>query len=308
MILAAWLASSMTAPSRQQHAGLGSLAGRFRYGVPYYFGQINAHMVPLPALLMLLTLRRSTAGVGTADDASGNRRAAALYAVVALGGIAGAMLSPHRFFRYIVPVFPIVIGLLAIGLASVWSRGRWGKALSAAVVVAVVSSNLPFVLSHAALAALARGSGVVTVRNPVNDYSVPLALLVHELRDPPRGPVAASVEYLRRHASSGDVVVAMYGELPLKFHTDLTIYGGETAQLPPAQIKTDWIWPRTLVVYPEVRPVAEWIRLELAHGKYERIELDAVDRRWENREDPEEHVFSNPGPSGPPVVLYRAAE
>ena len=48
----------------------------------------------------------------------------------------------------------------------------------------------------------------------------------------------------------------------------------------PAEIKPDWIWPRALVVYPEVRPVADWIRLELARGTYERIELDAVDRRW----------------------------
>jgi hypothetical protein len=105
-----------------------------------------------------------------------------------------------------------------------------------------------------------------------------------------------------------DVLVTTYGDLPLKFHTGLKIYGGETGQLPAADIKVDWIWPRNLRVYEEVRVTAEWIRLELSRGRYQRIELEAVDRRWENREDPEEHIFSNPGPDGPRVVLYRAAE
>ena len=50
----------------------------------------------------------------------------------------------------------------------------------------------------------------------------------------------------------------------------------------------------------------EWIDKELSSSTYVRIELPAVDRRWENREDPEEHIFSNPGPDGPRVVLYRA--
>ena len=53
----------------------------------------------------------------------------------------------------------------------------------------------------------------------------------------------------------------------------------------------------------------EWVEQELAHGDLRAdSSCDAVDRRWENREDPDEHIFTNPGPPGPPVVLYRAAE
>jgi hypothetical protein len=161
------------------------------------------------------------------------------------------------------------------------------------------------VWSHAALSSLARSSGLVTVRERSVGHRVPLALLFREFRDPPRGPVAAAVEYLQRHAEEGDVLVATYGDLPLKFHTKLAVYGGETAQLPPESVKADWIWSRNMNVYANVRPVVEWARDELSRGGYRPIELPVVDRRWENREDPAEHIFSNPGPSGPPVVLYR---
>jgi hypothetical protein len=54
-----------------------------------------------------------------------------------------------------------------------------------------------------------------------------------------------------------------------------------------------------------VRDSDAWIEKELSSREYERIELPMVDRRWENREDPEQHIFSNPGPGGPPIVLYR---
>ena len=114
------------------------------------------------------------------------------------------------------------------------------------------------------MAGAARASGLVSVRDRVIEYRVPLAELAQELRDPPRGPIAATVEYLRKHARPNDVVVTSYGELPLKFHTRLTVYGGETAQLPPADVAADWIWPRHLGSYREVRASEEWIARELA--------------------------------------------
>jgi 4-amino-4-deoxy-L-arabinose transferase-like glycosyltransferase len=307
LVLIAWLALSFTAPSRQSHAGFGVLINRFRYGSTYYIGQINAHVLPLPLLLTLgaLWLRGRTP-----DDRErfAPRRAAMLFSIVVMGGIGGAMLSPYRFFRYAVPVLPIVLALGAIGLAALSTRGRVSRLLAAGIVVALVTSTAPFVWSHNLMSAMARASGLINVRDRVREYRVPLAELAQELRDPPRGPIAATVEYLRRHGRPNDVVVTSYGELPLKFHTRLTVYGGETAQLPPVDVAADWIWPRHLGRYREVRASEDWIDKELSQGNYAAIELPVVDRRWENREDPEEHIFFNPGPSGPPVVLYRAVE
>ena len=307
LLLLVWLAMSFTSPSRQSQSGFAVLITRFRYGVPYYFGQFDAHVFPLSILLTLgfLWLCGAISGAG---ERVATRHAAVLLAMVAVGGICGAMLSPFRFFRYAVPVLPLVLALGAIGLSALGTGGRLRQSIAATIVVAIATSTAPFVWSHALMAAVARTSGVVSVRARTHEYRVPLAELVGELRDPPRGPIAATVEYLRDHAGPNDVVVTSYGELPLKFHTRLTVYGGETAQLPPAGVSADWLWPRHLRSYREVHTSEEWIDKELATSTYVRIELPTVDRRWENREDPEEHIFSNPGPSGPRVVLYRAAE
>ena len=307
LVLIAWLAMSFTAPSRQAHSGLGALVNRFRYGSSYYVGQFNAHVFPLPVLLTLgLLWARGT----TSDDytRAGNRRATGLLSIVAVGAICGAMLSPFRFFRYAVPALPIVLALCAIGLTALAAGRRLRQLLAAAIVVAVVTSTAPYVWSHSLMAWMARTSGLVTVRSRVVEYRVPLAQLIGELRDPPRGPIAATVEYLREHARPTDIVVTSYGELPLRFHSGLTVYGGETAQLPPADVTANWIWPRHVGSYREVRPAQEWMTRELSRGNYAPIELPVVDRRWENREDPEEHIFVNPGPDGPHVVLYKAEE
>jgi hypothetical protein len=149
---------------------------------------------------------------------------------------------------------------------------------------------------------------VVAVRDRPIDHHIPLLLLAEELRNPPRGPIAAAVDYLRAHARAADVIVTSYDELPVRFHTRLRVYGGETAQLPPDNVRPNWLWPRHLKVYPEIRTATEWIEQRIAEGGYRQIELAVVDRRWENREDPELHIFVNPRLEGPPVVIYSAAE
>ena len=261
--------------------------------------QIDAHVIPVLLGLPVLALsfgRRT-------------RSAALFLALFAVGAAAGAMLSPYRFFRYIVPVIPLIFALAALGLADLWQRGRWHKAMAALVIVAMVTSTAPHVLSHSLMAAAARASGLVLVRERDLSTRVPLADLLRELRDPPRGPIAATVGFLRENAQARDVLVTTYGELPLKFHTALDVYGGETAQLPPAHVKARWIWPRHRTkVFPAERAAVMWVEQELSGRTFERIELDAFDRRWENREDPEEHIFSNPGPPAPRVVLYRAVD
>jgi 4-amino-4-deoxy-L-arabinose transferase-like glycosyltransferase len=307
LLLIVWLALSFTAPSRQSHSGFTVLINRFRYGAPYYFGQFNAHVFPL-FMLLTLGLLWVRGAVSDAGECVADRHAAILLTIVAVGGICGAMLSPFRFFRYSVPVLPLVLALGAIGLSALGAGGRLRQSVSAAIVVVLASSTAPLVWSHALMTSIARTIGVVRVRPRIIEYRVPLAELVGELRDPPRGPIAATVEYLRKHAGPDDVVVTSYGELPLKFHTRLTIYGGETAQLPPASVSANWLWPRHLGSYREVRASEDWIDKELSRSRYTRIELPVVDRRWENREDPEQHIFSNPGPDGPPVVIYRAVE
>ena len=155
LLLLVWLAMSFTAPSRQSHSGFAVLINRFRYGAPYYFGQFNAHVFPLPMLLTLglLWLRGAISDAGERVAA---RHAAVLLAMVAVGGICGAMLSPFRFFRYAVPVLPLVLALGAIGLSALGAGGRLRQSVAAAIVVAIATSTAPFVWSHALMASMAR--------------------------------------------------------------------------------------------------------------------------------------------------------
>jgi 4-amino-4-deoxy-L-arabinose transferase-like glycosyltransferase len=297
-VLLGWTAISYSAPMRRTSMDIAELPKRVLYAINYYAGQIDAHVMPLPIIVIAIAAGLWSRRAG----------AAAFLGMAAIGGLAVITISPYRFFRYAVPIVPIVFAITALGLAAIAERGRIAKALVVALVIALVSSSALFAASHNALAALARASGVVTVRDRSIPFRIPLLSLAQELRDPPRGPIAAAVEYLRRHAQDGEVIVTTYGELPLKFHTRLTVFGGETAQLPPPGLRVDWIWPRHVKPYPVIRPSYEWVEQRLRESAYRRIELNRFDRRWENREDPEEHIFTNPGPPGPPVVLYEAAE
>ena len=298
-VLAVWIGSSLSAPVRQTNAGISAVPVRIWYGSLYYMGQIDAHVVPLPVAISAIAL----------SIFSQMRTPTILVAAIMLGGFGGGMLSPYRFFRYVLPVVPLIFALVALGLGALSARGRWGAFAAGVIVLVLVTSSAPHSLSHVLMASLAKATGFVTVRERSIPITVPLAQLLHELRDPPRGPIAAVVEYLRENAAAGDVLVTTYEELPLKFHTELRVFGGETAQLPPEGVRTKWIWPRqALGIYPAVRPATEWVQRELSGSTYRKIELEVVDRRWENREDPEAHIFSNPGPPGPRVLLYKAAE
>ncbi len=297
-VLIAWIAVSLSAPMRHDNAGMTAVPDRLWHGTLYYAGQIDAHVMPVPI-----------AAIAVLGFASRTRPAMVILAALAAGAIGGAMLSPYRFFRYIVPSIPFLFALSALGFAALAEKGRAGKTAAALIVAAVVTSSGLHVLSHSVTSAVARSTGLITVRERSIPLTIPLLELVRELREPPRGPIAAMVVYLERHARDGDVLVATYEELPLKFHTNLDVYGGETAQLPSPDTRPDWIWPRhRLKVYTAERAAIEWVERELTSGTYQRIDLPAIDRRWENREDPELHIFTNPGPPGPNVVLYRAVE
>ena len=297
VVMVVWMALSLSAPMRHDNAGLAAMPNRVWHGTFFYAGQIDAYVVPLPLLaLAVLALRGRT------------RPPTLLLGVFALGAIAGVLLSPYRFFRYIVPALPFVFGLVSVALAALAEKGRVARIAAVAIVALLATSTALHSLSHSLTGALAGSTGVITVRDRAVAVRVPFADLLQELRDPPRGPIAAAIESLARHARPDDVIVTTYGELPLKFHTTYKVYGGETAQLPLDGERVRWIWPRHLKAYTSVRPAVEWVEGELARETYERIELRAIDRRWENREDPAEHVFTNPGPPGPPVVLYRASE
>ena len=207
----------------------------------------------------LLALRRRARGerafVGLEPRiASG----AALVAIHTLVGVAllGAT-SPGVYLRYLTPLVPPLFALAGLCLGAI---ARAWPALGAAAAAAWVLSG-------------------------------PLGAFVYELTHDYDGPIEGIVGYLRRHAQPGDTVAIVYGDLPLKFYTDLRVVGGLTGEDLEAGRGAEWIVLRAHNPAPVTRGTRETLRRFLAEGDYERIVLDAPELPFENREDVRFHEF-----------------
>lgn len=168
------------------------------------------------------------------------------------------LVVPAPFFRYLVAILP-VMALLIGRIVTAAFQWHWGFG------VAVL--------------------GLALVRPECLDYG-------DELLHPFRGPVDGIVEYLSAHGTSDELVVVTYEDLPVKFYTNLRVMGGLTGEDLSAARPPDWIIVRKNVVGAEKEAaVREFIDQEIERGQYEQIVLDVPDTRWQNREDPAEHLY-----------------
>jgi len=203
------------------------------------------------------------------DTASGVALLALLVAVTAVGL---AVLSPLLFYRYLAPLAPL-LALVAGLLVGTLARRS------------LVAGGLALVLW------LAPGS---------------LVAYTHELRHDFDGPIEGIVEFLRARADPDDLVAISYGDLPLKFYTDLRVIGGLTGEDLSALPRADWIVLRRHTNTRADRETQERMRALLAAhpDRYVAHRLEAPDTAFENREDPRRHRFRTAHPSLPRVVVF----
>ena len=126
----------------------------------------------------------------------------------------------------------------------------------------------------------------------------PLLSYAGALLNPPTGPIDGMVRYLAEHALPGDRVKIAYGDLPLMFHTGLTIVSASEIGAPGPE----WIIPRRahmLKTNPE-------FERGTPRDRYRAIELPVADLPWNNRPDPLYHRYRTPAVGqGEAVTLYR---
>ena len=188
----------------------------------------------------------------------------------------GFLVVPdQRHMRYLIPALP----MLAIGEA--WWLTRWwlqGRRRRIGWVIA----------------ALALATNVL--QSP--RWSAPLSEFTGELTTRYVGPMEGVVDYLRAHGRPEQVVKIPYDNHTLMFYTPLRVQKpSEFFQ----ETYPDWLVIRRGWIPAEFLDSPYFKRIE---ATYERIELDAPDALWQNREDPGSHHFRRP--SGlPPVVIYR---
>ncbi len=130
--------------------------------------------------------------------------------------------------------------------------------------------------------------------------SSPFLNFLHEITHDFDGPIEGIVKYLNKNADPDDLVLITYGDLPLKFYTELKVIGGRSDEdVTPAKM-ADWIILRKY--WPAWR-VDDLIQY-LPRRNYERIVINYPDTQWENRESLAWHNFRTVD-NEDRVIIYR---
>ena len=217
-----------------------------------------------------------------------------------------ALISDYPFTRYLVGIVPFVMFL---GARCVWSlaQGRAWLAWTLVLVMAttnmlhlvplpllrwtslqdaqwtVAGVNVGFLEPGNVGLSYAKGEVKEIINTPL---SSPLVSYLKSTLNPPRGPIDWIVDHLRENASPADRVKITYGDLPLMFHTDLTITCG--ADVGPSA--PQWLIYRHF----NHAKVNKLFLLETAQHQYAATELPIPDIQWNNRPDPLYHFFTPP--------------
>ena len=239
---------------------------------------IESELHAFPAVLFGVALaighvlsRRAPVG----DSTPAENRVTRFLLVFTVAYLLVVACGPFGFFRYLLgllPVFALLQGRLLVWL---WVRQR---------VLAL------------AVALLA----VVPDRSELLDGSLaaPLGRYVREITHDVDGPIKGLVRHLKLHARPGDRVFITYGDLPLRFYTNLDIRGGQACEDLSRWPEPDWVVVRYFFRFRAAGPRwtedEAWTKRYLAalpSQHYRRVELDVADTIWDNIPDPALHAW-----------------
>jgi hypothetical protein len=222
----------------------------------------------IPVLLVTWRWRRGEDLWGISRETSHGVALIGIYAIVSV--VILSALSPLVFYRYLAPL--CVPAMLIAGLLV-------GNLARRSVVLGVVIAAI---------------------------WLYPGAIREHifELTHDFDGPIEGIVRFLDENAKPDDVVAISYGDLPLKFYTDLRVLGGLTGEDIDSAQMADWIIIRRHTNTHEDRRVKQKLREFVAKGDYRPRRIAAPDTQFENRETPRLHRFRTAPADTPRVVIY----
>ena len=253
-----------------------------------------------------------------------------LVGLLCVAFVAGfAITSIYPFFRYVTPIVPLLI-FLSVQSAFTLLRK---PALTWSAVVLLAATNalsvwpIRMVSEHLALGKLAaRGRSFEKLgrENPPAWLGAPnlgvfffyegwkpeappslevrssLAAFLEEITHPFQGPIDAIAGYLNAHKRPGDRFFVTYGAYPIAFHTGLVPAEYDPRARPPRWVCIRTVTPLRNIFHDDREEVKQWAM----QGRYEEIVLDAVDTQYQNREEPDLHLFRT-AREGPRVKLLR---
>jgi hypothetical protein len=215
---------------------------------------------PIFTVAVLFALRRRRVKEGAPLDWGPVREMELLLLYIGVNFLALVPTIPYPFYRYIAPLLPILCLLVA-----------------RLVVMALPAHRL----AGPAFIALFALTG------PLPDF-------LYELTHDYDGPVEGMVRFLREHGKAGETVAVTYDDLPLAFYTDLRVVGGLTGQDMTPGRTAEWIILRKNRVCEMDDAVRADLEKNVAWQDYEKIEVDAPDTKFGNREVLTDYIVTQP--------------
>lgn len=239
-----------------------------------YLSLVAQHLLP-PYLLLLVPLVVIVTKIKTGRFFLSNKtfleRLSLLLLFVFFNLTALIFTSPLPFFRYLAPLIPVITIIIAL---LVVTATRIHPIVAAAVIVLLI-------------------------------FTGSLREFLYEITHDYDGPVEGIARYLNEHGDESDVVAITYGDLPLKFYTQMRIVGGLTGEDLSLAKQADWVILRKYIIWKQDAKVWKYLIQNLPLLEhYERIEIDYPDIAFENRESPAEHHFRTVVDEDK-VVIYR---
>ncbi len=212
-----------------------------------------------------------------------------------------AAVYPRPFLRYIVNLLPVLALLMAWFATRLW---RINPLVAAAALLVIVTTDA--LHGWVGFYGAPFRSFAAQVRSPLFSY-------LDEITSHHEGPIEAIVRHLKQAARPGERLFISYGDLPLRFYTDLEIRGGQGCQSLSGWSLPDWVVIRYFVSFrPDGAPPQHHENRRLMHEyidalpwrTYQATELPVVDTIWENIPEPGFHTFRAPR-DGPRVIIHQ---
>ncbi len=168
-----------------------------------------------------------------------------------------ALLVHQPYFRYLGPIIPFIFLLVAL-LIRLASRFHWLVALG--IMVIWLSTGY------------------------MKDY-------LYQLSHDYKGPMEGICQLLNQYAKSSDTVAIPYGDLPVKFYTDLKVIGGLSGKSYKSAQQADWIILRKNSIKEADAAMKKYVIDNLKRDQYKMTRINYPDIPYQNREVPGLHHF-----------------
>ena len=253
--------------------------------VIFYVESINHYVIPFALVLLISLVLRVMPKKQNEPVLSRDQIMWICFLIILIiATIFFSLLGPARVFRYLVGMIPILIMLFSVLLIKLWKRS---KILFSLIIAGLIFSNFFHVFFYPYVAHISPSLS----RHLKGKLGSPLISYIQELIYPPQGSVKIIADYLNLYASSKDLVIATYGDMPLKFYTGLRVIGGLGFDALEEAKNADWVITRKVLVSDEDTRVMVYLIDNLDWQRYEKINLGQTDFPWDNIPEPNAHQF-----------------